>query len=48
MADDKEQLALFVVPPDWEKEWQGMPEFGQQNLMPKQTVMVHFANAEDP
>src|SRR3989304_5294365 len=32
---------------DWKKEWQDMPEFVQEDLMPWRTVYVHFENQED-
>jgi hypothetical protein len=38
---------LIDVAPDWSKHWQGMPEFKQQNLMPWQSVTIHFRNLED-
>ena len=30
----------------WEEEWQGMPEFVQEDLSPYKTIMVHFENEE--
>lgn len=32
---------------DWEKNWEGMPEFNQNDLNPWQSVKVHFANVAD-
>lgn len=40
----EEQPLLFDVPPDWSKDWKGMPSFHQENLTPQQTIMVHFKN----
>lgn len=39
--------SFFDMPPDWEKHWQGMPEFCQHNLAPYRTLLVHFRNPED-
>jgi hypothetical protein len=32
---------------DWQKEWQGMPEFIQEDLMPFRAINVRFRNEED-
>jgi predicted RNA binding protein with dsRBD fold (UPF0201 family) len=32
---------------DYAAEWQGMPEFGNEDLRPMQSIHVHFKNAED-
>jgi len=32
---------------DWQKEWEGMPEFKQEDLTPFQSVLVHFETKED-
>jgi hypothetical protein len=32
---------------DWQKEWQGMPEFVQENLQEIHSITVHFVNVED-
>ena len=42
-----EQLNLFDVDPDWKKDWKGMPEYNQEDLMPWKTIKVHFRNLED-
>ncbi|CAB4142953.1 hypothetical protein UFOVP452_56 [uncultured Caudovirales phage] len=42
-----EQVAIFDVPMDWEKEWQGMPEFKMGNTEPVQRITVNFASRED-
>jgi hypothetical protein len=44
---DPNQMTLLDVPPDWKETWAGMPDFAQRNLMPWQTVQVHFANRPD-
>lgn len=30
----------------WEDEWQGMPEFNQNDLQPHATIIVHFHSKE--
>ena len=30
----------------WEEEWQGMPEFVQEDLSPFKTIMIHFESKE--
>jgi hypothetical protein len=42
-----QQQALFDDVPFWASHWGGMPEYIQENLMPLQTVNVHFARPED-
>jgi len=32
---------------DYEKEWEGMPEFEQENAGPIKTIKVHFATQDD-
>jgi hypothetical protein len=32
---------------DWQKEWQGMPEFVQENLQEIHSITVHFVTIED-
>ena len=34
-------------PNDWRKEWEGMPEFVQEDQSPFRTINVHFRSAED-
>jgi hypothetical protein len=43
MADEE----LFSVPPDWQKHWQGMPEFVQGKREPYAKIIVRFASEED-
>jgi hypothetical protein len=31
---------------DWQKEWQGMPEFVQENLQEIHSITVHFVTVE--
>lgn len=47
MADDDAQQALFDAPPEWKTHWQGMPEYEQKDLMPWQTIKVHFRSLAD-
>jgi len=32
---------------DWQKEWQGMPEFVQENLQEIHSITIHFVTIED-
>jgi len=32
---------------DWRKEWQGMPEFFQEDLTPYRVLNLRFRNEED-
>ena len=41
------QEPLFESPESWEKEWQNMPEFVQEDLTPFRSVVVHFEKKED-
>ena len=43
----KEQDDLFGENFDWQKEWQGMPEFVQENLQEIHSITVHFVTIED-
>lgn len=38
---------LHIDQDEWKKEWQGMPEFVQEDLSPYKTLQVHFASHED-
>lgn len=44
---DTEQKLLFELPPTWSGQWQGMPEFRQEDQMPWQSIKVHFRNVAD-
>ena len=44
MPDDPNQIMLLDIPPAWKETWAGMPSYEQKDLMPWQTVKVHFAN----
>ena len=41
------QDSLFDVDPEWKKEWEGMPEFVQKDLMPFRQIIVNFETKED-
>jgi len=32
---------------EWKREWQGMPEFEQEDLTPFRSITVHFETIED-
>ena len=42
-----EQTVLFEDLEWWRKEWQGMPEFVQEDLSPFKSIYVHFASVQD-
>ena len=42
-----DQLGFVDCEEPWKAEWQGMPEFHQENLAPHRTLYVHFATPED-
>lgn len=44
---DKNQILLFEELEDWQKEWQGMPEFVQEDLQSYKSVIVHFKTQKD-
>jgi hypothetical protein len=46
MSKDK-RPTLLDLPETWENEWQGMPEFIQEDLSAFKTILVHFKNQED-
>ena len=41
------QDSLFGEKTEWETEWEGMPEFVQENLLPAYSVKVNFTCIED-
>jgi len=38
---------LKSLPTFWEREWQGLPEFLQNDKRPRRTLLMHFRNEED-
>lgn len=42
-----EQVALFDMRAEWEKEWHGMPEYVQNDLTSFRQIIVHFRCRED-
>jgi hypothetical protein len=42
-----EQKTLFEIEENWKEEWQGMPEFVQEDLEAKHKIIVSFNNYED-
>jgi len=48
MAKKIKRDTLFPdFPNDWEREWQGMPEFIHKDKQPYRTIIVHFDNKKD-
>lgn len=43
----RRQLSLVEVEPEWRKHWRGMPEFVQDDLRPKRSIIVHFRGDDD-
>ena len=43
----KPQTNLFGDAEPWEENWQGMPDFLQEDLRPARTLYVHFRTDED-
>jgi len=41
------QSLLFGEKEAWREEWEGMPEFEQQNLLPEYSVRINFSSVED-
>lgn len=46
MSKDK-RPTLLDLPEVWDEDWQGMPEFIQEDLSAYKTILVHFKNQED-
>jgi len=46
-AGDLEQLSFEGIEAPWIAEWRGMPEFVQEDLTPRYSVIVHFESDED-
>lgn len=47
MANNKEQEWLFDQDFQWKEQWQGMPEFVQEDQTPYKSIVVHFETLED-
>jgi len=41
------QPKLLDIRPEWQTNWGGMPEFEHGNLLPYQSIQVHFESPED-
>lgn len=46
-SKEPDQMMLLRVPEWWQEHWKGMPEFGQEDLTPYKTILVHFENKSD-
>ena len=44
---NQEQNFLFEVPANWQKEWEGMPEFVQEKKSEFSKIIIRFENAQD-
>lgn len=47
VSAEPEQGTLFDLTPVWQVEWNGMPEFVQEDLTPVRSILVHFETDED-
>lgn len=50
MAKNKKVITFDLFPEllsDWEKEWQDMPEFVQNDEFAFRSIKIHFQNIED-
>ena len=47
LLDMLEEDAEEVLSKEWETQWQGMPEFEQEDKKTYKTIYVHFRNEED-
>ncbi len=45
--NDPSQNLLFDIPPDWTKEWKGMPGYDHVDQESYRDLIVHFRNNED-
>ena len=47
MSKEKNQLSLFEQKEWWEDDWEGMPEFVQDDLNAYKSIIVNFEKEED-
>ena len=45
--DNESQEILFDVPPHWEDQWNGMPEYKMGNTEPAQKITISFKSFDD-
>jgi len=41
------QMPLFGEQDSWREEWEGMPEYVQENLLPSYSIKVNFSSVDD-
>ena len=41
------QELLFEIAENWKDEWQGMPEFIQEDMEPVQQIIISFGSYDD-
>ncbi len=46
-GEQQQGLLFGAMPPKWDEQWQGMPEFRQEDQMPWRSIKVHFRNRAD-
>ena len=44
---EKGKTPLFTIEKSWKKEWQGMPEFIQEDINPIRSITIHFLTSEN-
>jgi hypothetical protein len=49
VKEEKEEVknTLLDLQPSWIDEWQGMPEFIQEDQSPFKSITIHFRNQKD-
>ena len=47
MSKENDQLALFEMKEWWEDDWEGMPEFVQDDLAPFKELNIKFRDRSD-
>ena len=49
MTKKKQRATIFgdIKEQKWEKEWQGMPEYLQEEQTPFRSMQIHFRNEQD-
>ena len=47
VKEPEPQAALFDLPPDWRKEWWGMPDFSMGDATSEHRITVNFASWDD-
>lgn len=46
-SKNSKQRVIFTAKEPWRGEWDGMPAFAQEDLMPWKSMIVNFVSPED-